>query len=164
MLLTKVTPHLPRFSARHVTIANPAWTTHRHFPTFDEIDFEVKGLPLLAHDIVIPAVRLTNPSVDFERRVDGRNNWRFRAQSMKRSGWRLRLQDVHLNKGTVALADEQSKIELRAATARIPGIALIPPARRRNSGRSPMRCTQRASACCLTLCSSTRRKRANQGR
>lgn len=103
----------PHFSARHVTIANPDWTKERHFATFDEIDFQVKVLPLLAHDIVIPTIRLTNPSFDLERLADGRNDWTFPASAMRRSGWRLRLQDVQLNTGTVALSDEQNKIELR---------------------------------------------------
>jgi uncharacterized protein involved in outer membrane biogenesis len=57
----------PRFSAANITIANPDWTKQPHFATLDEIDFEVEVLPLLAHDIVIPAINLLNPSVDLER-------------------------------------------------------------------------------------------------
>src|SRR6266404_493908 len=43
----------PRFSAENITVANPDWSKQKHFATLDEIDFQVKVLPLLAHDIVI---------------------------------------------------------------------------------------------------------------
>ena len=71
----------PRFSAANITVGNPDWTQQPHFAALDEIDFEVKVLPLLAHDIVIPAINLVNPSVDLERLLDGRNNWTFKLAS-----------------------------------------------------------------------------------
>jgi len=85
----------PRFSAANITIGNPDWAKQPHFATLDEIDFEVMVLPLLAHDIVIPAINLVNPSVDLERLLDGRNNWTFKlASSSGPSEWRLDLHDV----------------------------------------------------------------------
>ncbi len=74
----------PRFSAANITIANPDWTRQQRFATLDEIDFQVKVLPLLTHDIVIPAINLVNPSVDLERLADGRNNWTFKLKSRGR--------------------------------------------------------------------------------
>ena len=74
----------PRFSAANITVGNPDWTKQPQFATLDEIDFEVKVLPLLAHDIVIPAINLVNPSVDLERLVDGRDNWTFKLPCVER--------------------------------------------------------------------------------
>src|SRR5579864_647674 len=106
----------PRFSATNVTVANPDWSTQKHFATLDEIDFQVKVLPLLAHDIVIPAINLVNPSVDLERLVDGRNNWTFKfASSSGPSEWKLDLHDIQFAKGNIGLSDQQKKVELQMA-------------------------------------------------
>ncbi|MBP0594456.1 AsmA family protein [Paraburkholderia sp. LEh10] len=104
----------PRFSARNITIGNPDWAKQKHFATLDEIDFQVKVLPLLTHDIVIPSINLVNPSVDLERLTDGRNNWTFKLKSSAPSEWKLDLHDIELNKGNIALSDEQKKIDMQA--------------------------------------------------
>jgi uncharacterized protein involved in outer membrane biogenesis len=106
----------PRFSAAHITIGNPDWTQQPQFATLDEIDFEVEVLPLLAHDIVIPAINLVNPSVDLERLLDGRNNWTFKLPSSSGpSQWKLDLHDIAFAKGNIALSDQQKKIEVQMA-------------------------------------------------
>lgn len=100
----------PRFSATQITIANPDWTKQPHFATLDEIDFEVEVLPLLAHDIVIPAINLVNPGIDVERLKDGRNNWTFKLPSSSGpSTWKLDLHDIAFAKGNVTVDDQQSK-------------------------------------------------------
>ncbi|MBW0447237.1 AsmA family protein [bacterium M00.F.Ca.ET.228.01.1.1] len=102
----------PRFSAANITIANPDWAKRPQFATLDEIDFQVKVLPLLAHDIVIPAINLVNPSVDLERMTDGRNNWTFELPKSKTpSQWKLQLHDIVFTKGNIALSDEQKKVD-----------------------------------------------------
>src|SRR6201996_1193077 len=104
----------PRFSAANITIANPDWTRQPHFATLDEIDFQVKVLPLLAHDIVIPAIHLVNPSIDAERVIDGRNNWTFKfKQSASPSEWKLDLHDIEFDKGHIAVSDEQKKVDMQ---------------------------------------------------
>ncbi|ASV99487.1 AsmA family protein [Paraburkholderia aromaticivorans] len=104
----------PRFSAANITVGNPDWTKQPQFATLDEIDFQVKVLPLLAHDIVIPAINLVNPSVDLERLLDGRNNWTFKlASSSGPSEWKLDLHDIAFAKGNIALSDQQKKVDLQ---------------------------------------------------
>jgi uncharacterized protein involved in outer membrane biogenesis len=104
----------PRFSAANITVGNPDWTRQPQFATLDEIDFQVKVLPLLAHDIVIPAINLVNPSVDLERLLDGRNNWTFKlASSSGPSEWKLDLHDIAFAKGNIALSDQQKKVDLQ---------------------------------------------------
>ena len=102
----------PRFSAANITVANPDWAKQPDFATLDEVDFEVAVLPLLAHDIVIPAIDLVNPSVDLERLLDGRNNWTFKLQSSAGpSEWKLDLHDIAFAKGNIAYSDQQKKTE-----------------------------------------------------
>ncbi len=104
----------PRFSAANITVGNPDWTRQPQFATLDEIDFQVKVLPLLAHDIVIPAINLVNPSVDLERLLDGRNNWTFKlASSSGPSEWKLDLHDIAFAKGNIALSDQQKKVDMQ---------------------------------------------------
>ncbi|NIF80106.1 AsmA family protein [Paraburkholderia sp. Cy-641] len=106
----------PRFSAANITLGNPDWAKQPQFATLDEIDFEVEVLPLLAHDIVIPAINLVNPSVDLERMLDGRNNWTFKLPSSSGpSEWTLDLHDIAFAKGNIALSDQQMKVELQMA-------------------------------------------------
>ncbi|SMG23913.1 AsmA family protein [Paraburkholderia susongensis] len=106
----------PRFTAADITLGNPDWTKQPHFATLDEIDFEVEVLPLLAHDIVIPAINLVNPSVDLERLADGRNNWTFElASSSGPSEWKLDLRDIAFAKGNVTLSDQKEKVDLTVA-------------------------------------------------
>ncbi|HEX7910049.1 MAG TPA: AsmA family protein [Paraburkholderia sp.] len=106
----------PRFSAANITVGNPDWTKQPQFAALDEIDFQVKVLPLLAHDIVIPSIGLVNPSVDLERLRDGRNNWTFKlASSSGPSEWKLDLHDIAFTKGAIALSDQQNKVDLQMA-------------------------------------------------
>jgi len=106
----------PRFSAANITVGNPDWTKQPQFATLDEIDFQVKVLPLLAHDIVIPTINLVNPSVDLERVLDGRNNWTFKlASSSGPSEWKLDLHDIAFAKGNIALSDQQKKVDFQMA-------------------------------------------------
>jgi len=102
----------PRFSATQIAVGNPDWAKSPHFATLDEIDFEVMVLPLLAHDIVIPAINLVNPSIDIERLDDGRNNWTFKlASSGGPSTWKLNLHDIVFASGHVAIDDRQTKTD-----------------------------------------------------
>ena len=104
----------PRLSAENITVGNPGWSKEPHFATLDEIDFQIKVLPLLAHDIVIPAINLVNPSVDLERRLDGRDNWTFKiASSASPSEWKLELHDIQFSKGNIAYSDQQKKADVK---------------------------------------------------
>ncbi|WP_433703727.1 AsmA family protein [Paraburkholderia sacchari] len=106
----------PRFSASRIEVANPDWTQTPHFATLDAIDFDVAVLPLLAHDIVIPAIHLENPAVDIERLADGRNNWTFKlASSGEPSTWKLDLHDITFSSGNIAVSDQQTKTDVKIA-------------------------------------------------
>ncbi|CAM2145324.1 AsmA family protein [Pararobbsia alpina] len=103
----------PRFSARQIQVGNPDWTQRKQFATLDEIDFEVKVLPLLVRRIVVPSINLVNPSVDLERQVDGTNNWTFRLPSSSSpSEWKLDLHDIAFQRGQIALDDAQNTLSL----------------------------------------------------
>ncbi|PLZ03676.1 AsmA family protein [Burkholderia sp. WAC0059] len=104
----------PRFSATRIVVANPGWAKQPRFAGLDEIDFEVEVLPLLAHEIAIPAIDLVNPSVDLERLADGRNNWTFPTPSSSGpSIWRLDLHDIAFAKGSIGYDDAQAHTDVQ---------------------------------------------------
>ncbi|QCP49516.1 AsmA family protein [Trinickia violacea] len=104
----------PRFTAQNITVGNPDWAKSPHFATLDQIGFEVEVLPLLAHAIVIPSIDLVNPSIDVERLADGRNNWTFKlASSGGPSTWTLQLRNLAFAKGSVAVSDAQSQVDMQ---------------------------------------------------
>ncbi|QGZ61542.1 AsmA family protein [Paraburkholderia acidisoli] len=104
----------PRFSATNIQVANPDWAKVPHFATLDEIDFEVAVLPLLAHDIVIPAINLVNPTVDVERLTDGRNNYTFKLPaSSGPSTWKLDLHDITFSSGNIGVSDQKTKTDVK---------------------------------------------------
>lgn len=104
----------PRFSAYRVTIGNPSWAKAPQFATFDEITFDTKVLPLIAHTIAVPTIDFVNPSIDLERLADGRDNWTFQfKQSRQPMHWSLELGTLGFAKGTITLADALKKIDMR---------------------------------------------------
>ena len=103
----------PRFSARRITVGNPDWTQRKDFAALDEIDFEIKVMPLLVRRIVVPSINLVNPSLDLERQLDGTNNWTFRLPSSSApSQWKLDLHDIAFRQGHIALDDAQNDLAL----------------------------------------------------
>ncbi len=104
----------PRFSAYRVTIGNPPWTKQPQFASVDEITFDVKVLPLIAHTISVPSIKVVNPSIDFERLADGRDNWTFPFnQSHQPSRWTLALFELRFATGSIVLADALQKLDLQ---------------------------------------------------
>lgn len=103
----------PKFSAARISIANPDWAQRKQFATLDEIDFQIKVLPLLARRIVVPSINLVNPSVDLERQIDGTNNWTFRLPSSSApSEWKLDLRDITFQRGQISLDDAQNTLKV----------------------------------------------------
>jgi AsmA family protein len=104
----------PRFSAYQVTIGNPTWAKEPQFATVDQITFDVKVLPLIARTISVPFINLVNPSIDFERLADGRDNWTFPfKQSHPPSRWTLELGTLGFAKGNITLSDALQKLDLQ---------------------------------------------------
>lgn len=104
---------VPRLSAHDVRLGNPDWVkSERNMADVGHITFSVNPLPLLANSIVIPTLRLDEPVLDLERTADGKNNWTFKSSTP--SAWKLDLQRLELNKGTVRLNDAIKKIDVKA--------------------------------------------------
>lgn len=98
---------LPEFTAREVTIGNPAWAKSPQFATLAALRFELSPLPLLAHRIDVPLVRLVQPRIDLERDKASRATWNFTpaSSSGQPSAWQLNLGTIGFDRGQITLDD-----------------------------------------------------------
>ncbi|MGI4983271.1 MAG: AsmA family protein [Janthinobacterium lividum] len=105
----------PHVRAKNITLANTDWARTPHMASVDQVDFDIAIPPLLVKHVVIPTIALSNPMVDIERKLDGRNNYTFATKSSgKPSAWSVDLHDVTFGTGKVALLEESRKADLNA--------------------------------------------------
>ena len=105
----------PYVIVSRVTIGNKPWAKSPTFATFDRIEFDLAVLPLLAHTVSIPAMRLVVPEIHLERLADGRNNWTFAADAASASSaWKFDLGRIHLDRGQLTLADRVKALDVTA--------------------------------------------------
>ncbi|HUH30121.1 MAG TPA: AsmA family protein [Rhodanobacter sp.] len=103
----------PRFTARDVSIANPAWARQPQFARLAALHFDLSPLPLLAHRISVPSVQLVQPAVDLQRDQDGRATWTFTpASSGTPSAWTLEVGSIGLDRGHITFADALTQTQL----------------------------------------------------
>jgi len=106
----------PRLQAQDITLANPgAFAARGQMATIGRLTFTLNPLPLLAHDISLPALEIERPDVTLLRNKDNANNWTFKSDdSSPPSPWHLTLGRLILRQGTLALDDAPRKIALKA--------------------------------------------------
>jgi len=103
----------PEFTARDVSIGNPAWAAKPDFARLDALRFRVSPWPLLAHRIVVPSLQLVHPDVYLQRDRLGRANWDFTLPPGGNVAWKLQLSSVGFDRGQLALDDASRKIQLQ---------------------------------------------------
>ena len=109
----------PTFTAQKVRIDNPPWAGRPQFATVDAITFSLEVLPLLAHEIVVPQIAVTNPMIDIERTLDGKNNWTFRKNPNSPSKWKVRLNELAFSDGVLTVTDQPTKIDMKTTVSTI---------------------------------------------
>ncbi|MBB1609815.1 MULTISPECIES: AsmA family protein [unclassified Pseudomonas] len=112
----------PHFAASDITLGNPDWaqgkTRAAEFASLKHVEFRLSPLPLLWHQVVIPQVRLTQPSADLLRLADGRANWTFtlppkeEGQPEEPTPWSLAIGEIGFDKGRVGFDDQTLKTRL----------------------------------------------------
>ncbi len=107
----------PSFSAQQVRIDNPEWAQRKQFAALDAVTFQVEVLPLLQRKIIVSDIALTNPAINLERTLDGRNTWTFKRSENAQSKWEVQLKKLVFSKGTISVIDQPTKIDLRAMLA-----------------------------------------------
>ena len=104
----------PEFTARDITVGNPAWAKQPQFAQLDALRFRLSPLPLLAHRIEVPSLQLVQPSIDLERDGKGRDNWTFvLPHSDTPSAWSLKLGDLGFDQGRIGVDDAATRTDLK---------------------------------------------------
>ena len=111
----------PRLSAQDITLGNAEWgKTGPHMAEIKQLTFSLNPLPLLNHTIRIPTLELVGPVLSLERTADGKNNWTLASGDTAPSRWKLELQRLVLNQGTVKLTDAVAKVDLKVDIDSLP--------------------------------------------
>lgn len=72
-----LTPHA---SINEITVGNPPWEqTQRPMVQIEQVNVQVKLLPLFIGDIILPRVELIKPDIYLHRDARGRANWTFES-------------------------------------------------------------------------------------
>jgi uncharacterized protein involved in outer membrane biogenesis len=111
----------PRLSAQDITLGNAEWgKTGPHLAEIKRLTFSLNPLPLLNHTIRVPTLELVGPVLSLERIADGKSNWTLASGGATPSRWKLELQRLVLNQGTVKLADAVAKVNLQVDIDSLP--------------------------------------------
>lgn len=104
----------PTITAEKLQIGNPPWAKRQQLAKLDALELSVDVLPLLSHEVVIGQIALRNPVIDLERAADGSNNWTLKSDPEEPSTWKVSLRQLRFAEGTVYVADQPTRIDLRA--------------------------------------------------
>jgi hypothetical protein len=70
----------PSASIEGLTIGNPPWETGKPMAQVERLQVQLKLLPLLKGDVILPRVELIRPRVYLHRDASGRANWTFESK------------------------------------------------------------------------------------
>lgn len=112
----------PHFHATDVTLANPEWAgTGPLMASVPSLDVSLNLPRLLARDIVIEQLRLSEPKLVFEKQGEQKKNWQFTPDSSgDGGGWRFELKSLAIASGDVRYVerDKKTDVSLRIDTER----------------------------------------------
>jgi len=106
----------PHLIAEDLTLGNPDWAKSPQMVTLKRVELRLSPLPLLAQQVVIPRIDLTEPNANLERLADGRASWTFQLDpkdpNAEPSSWVVDIGAIGFDKGHVTLDDQSRKARL----------------------------------------------------
>jgi AsmA family protein len=102
----------PRAEATNIRIGNPAWAGAQPMATVQRLAVQVKLLPLLKGDVILPLLEVDTPNVGLVRETDGRANWLF-GDPNKKAGKPIKLPAIQhfiIDGGQLRYEDKQREI------------------------------------------------------
>jgi uncharacterized protein involved in outer membrane biogenesis len=67
----------PKASVQGLTVGNPPWEAAKPMVKVERLNVQLKLLPLLKGDVILPRVEIVRPDVYLHREPSGRANWTF---------------------------------------------------------------------------------------
>ena len=106
----------PHLIAEDLTLGNPDWAKNPQMVTLKRVELRLSPLPLLARQVVIPRIDLTEPDANLERLADGRASWTFQLDpkdpNAEPSSWVVEIGAIGFDKGHVSLDDQSQNARL----------------------------------------------------
>ncbi len=107
----------PRVSLSGLAVGNPPWEQARPMLTIERLQVQVKLLPLLKGDVILPRVEVIHPVLYLHRETSGRANWTFGntkpTNAPAAAAPKLPVvRDFLIQNGTLTLADDILKLKL----------------------------------------------------
>ncbi|MPQ66840.1 MULTISPECIES: AsmA family protein [unclassified Pseudomonas] len=106
----------PHLIAEDLTLGNPDWSKSPQMVTLKRVELRLSPLPLLAQQVVIPRIDLTEPNANLERLADGRASWSFQFDpsdpNAEPSSWVVDIGAIGFDKGHVTFDDQSLKAHL----------------------------------------------------
>lgn len=101
----------PRVEANRIYVGNPPWAGKQPMGVVDRLTVQVKVLPLLKGEVVLPLLQVSHPNVGLVREVDGRNNWTFGDGKQRDKPLKLpAIQHFIIDNGELRIEDKQRDI------------------------------------------------------
>jgi AsmA family protein len=102
----KIFTWTPRITADGITVRQPTWGPKGYMAQLQRLTVEVKLLPLLKGDVVLPLLAVEKPIVDLRRDASGRANWDFGKKKKKKEPTRIPpIQHFIINEGKLNFSD-----------------------------------------------------------
>jgi uncharacterized protein involved in outer membrane biogenesis len=108
----------PSFSISGLTLGNPPWEAAKPMVQVERLAVQIKLLPLLKGDVILPRVEIIRPQVYLHRETSGRANWTFEntQPTNKPAGPPPKLpvvRDFLIEGGVLDVRDEMMKLEVQ---------------------------------------------------
>jgi uncharacterized protein involved in outer membrane biogenesis len=108
---------IPRAEVTGLSVGNPPWEAAKPMLQVDRLKVQIKLLPLLKGDVILPRVEVIRPRVYLHRDTSGRANWTF--ANTKPTNARAEpppklpvIRDFLIQDGTLVLHDEILKLKV----------------------------------------------------
>ncbi len=101
----------PRAEIGGLKIAQPAWAGDGQMATAHRVAVQIKVLPLLRGQVILPMLRIDQPNVAMLREASGRANWTFGDPDKPKKPFKLpAIQHFVINDGQLRLDDKVRKM------------------------------------------------------
>ena len=111
----------PSISVSGLTIGNPSWAGSGPMATIGRIRLQLRLLPLLKGQIVLPYVDIEKPDLHLYADRQGQANWEFGHATPAERSKPTKLpivRRVYISQGNLEMKDEQRKLEIGRASCR----------------------------------------------
>jgi AsmA family protein len=107
----------PTVTVNGLTLGNPPWEANRPMAKIERLQVQLKLLPLLKGDVILPRVEISRPDVYLHQDKQGRANWTFESQAPSKAPASKPaklpvVRDLLIESGKLTLADDIRKLKL----------------------------------------------------